>query len=538
MKNKLSFWSACPPAWREAIESIKYFVKNNKKEFYILVFILAVAAFFRLYRIGEYMTFLGDEGRDAIIVRRLLVDFDPILIGPGTSIGNMYLGPLYYYFIAPSLLLANFSPVGPSAAIALTGIATVFLVWFVAREWFGKSAAGIAALLYAISPTTIIFSKSSWNPNIMPFFALLSIYSIWRLWQYHEQKWLYVAAVSMAFVMQSHYLGLILIPVLGIFWLLTIWNIKKDNLSPKYYIQNTIYSALLFAGLMSPLVIFDFRHNFINWNAMKVFFTERQTTVSARPWNALPNVWPLWEDITTRLLAGRHVEAGKWFALVLMAGPLMLIRALDNKKSIKGLNNSAMLLLVVWLGFALIGLGVYKQHIYDHYYGFFFPAPFLLFAAISQKLISRARLRGVWLVSTAMLFLIYYNLVDNPLRYPPNRQLQRSVAVADKIAQAAGGENFNLAVIAERNYEDAYQYFLEKDKEPVIDIDALRADETITDQLFVICELPHDKCDPTNNPKTEVANFGWSEIKEEWEVMGVTIFKLIHSQPEDPGSSS
>ena len=52
------------------------------------------------------MTFLGAEGRDVIIVRTLLVKADPILIGPGTSVGGMYLGPLYYYFMAPFLLLA------------------------------------------------------------------------------------------------------------------------------------------------------------------------------------------------------------------------------------------------------------------------------------------------------------------------------------------------------------------------------------------------------------------------------------------------
>jgi 4-amino-4-deoxy-L-arabinose transferase-like glycosyltransferase len=67
----------------------------SKRELGALVFILLVGAAMRLYHIGGYMTFLGDEGRDAIIVRRLLVDFDPILIGPGTSIGNMYIGPLY-----------------------------------------------------------------------------------------------------------------------------------------------------------------------------------------------------------------------------------------------------------------------------------------------------------------------------------------------------------------------------------------------------------------------------------------------------------
>src|SRR4030042_1440574 len=121
---------------RQLLEEIKTWIRNNKKEFIFLVLILAIGAFFRLYKISEYMTFLGDEGRDAIVVRRLLVNFDPILVGPGTSIGNMYLGPLYYYMMAPFLLLANFSPAGPAVHIALLGVATIFLVWYVAREWF------------------------------------------------------------------------------------------------------------------------------------------------------------------------------------------------------------------------------------------------------------------------------------------------------------------------------------------------------------------------------------------------------------------
>ncbi|KKU22481.1 MAG: hypothetical protein UX34_C0028G0006 [Candidatus Woesebacteria bacterium GW2011_GWF1_46_13] len=112
---------------------IKNWIRQNPKEAIILGVILLVATFLRLYRISEYMTFLGDEGRDVIIVRRLLVDFDPILIGPGTSIGNMYLGPLYYYLMAPALALAGLSPVGPAVQIALLGVATVFFVWYLAR---------------------------------------------------------------------------------------------------------------------------------------------------------------------------------------------------------------------------------------------------------------------------------------------------------------------------------------------------------------------------------------------------------------------
>ena len=68
------------------------FLKKN----WLLISILIIGAFLRLYKIDGYMTFLGDEGRDVIIVRNLLVNADPILIGHGTSVGGMYLGPLYY----------------------------------------------------------------------------------------------------------------------------------------------------------------------------------------------------------------------------------------------------------------------------------------------------------------------------------------------------------------------------------------------------------------------------------------------------------
>src|SRR5258708_4785831 len=182
------------------------FVVANKTEVLILIAILLIGAFVRLYKIDGYMTFLGDEGRDVIIVRRLLIEHHPPLIGPGTSIGNMYLGPAYYYMMAIPLLVANFNPVGPAIFIALLGIITIFFVWYVTRQWFAKTSTSekellnvgalVAAFLYAISPVIIIYSRSSWNPNIMPFFSLLTVYGMWRVWQKKELKWLIIAAIN------------------------------------------------------------------------------------------------------------------------------------------------------------------------------------------------------------------------------------------------------------------------------------------------------------------------------------------------------
>lgn len=502
--------------WREA--------QKNKKELLILLAILTLAAILRFYRLPEYLTFLGDEGRDAIVVRRLLLYADPILVGPGTSIGNMYLGPLYYYFMAPWLWLWGYSPVGPAFGVATLGMATVFLIWYVARDWFGKNAAIIASLLYAISPVVIIYSRSSWNPNIMPFFALLAVYSVWKAWWGKNYRWYLLAALCFAFVMQSHYLGLLLMPVLGIFWVLALVKAK----SRKSFAINSGLALAIFAFLMSPLVIFDGRHGWRNFEALKKFFFERQTTVSARPWNSVPKLLPLAEQIITRLVAAKNEIVG-YFVLAALFVPLFwLIKSVKKIFSKKDL--SAFLILYLWFGFALVGFGLYKQEIYDHYFGFIFPVPFLILAGLCQLIADKFRVRGTSVVVVGILVLVMVNLLDNPFLYQPNRQLQRTEDVAEKIVEYANSQPFNLAVIAERNYDDAYQYFLENKSAKMLDIDPQKTKETIADQLFVICELPKEKCDPTHNPKAEVANFGWSKIDSIWEEQGVVIFKLIHSQ--------
>ena len=279
---------------------------------------------------------------------------------------------------------------------------------------------------------------------------------------------------------------------------------------------------------MSPLVIFDARHGWRNFGAMQKFFSERQTTVSARPWKAIPKIPNLSQKIITRLIAGRNETAGKIsFSVIIILALIVFVKrnSFDNKTKL------AFTLLSIWLASALIGLGLYKQEIYDHYYGFFFTAPFLLLAGLieSVRKIDNNKLFAPPLVF-GLLFLLVANIADNPLKYGGNRQLERSQTVTDKIIEESAGKRFNLAVLAQRNYDDGYQYFLELKGVPVIDIDPQMADATITKQLFVVCELPKEKCDPTHSPKAEVANFGWSKIEEEWELAGVTLFRLVHSR--------
>ena len=178
---------------------IKEFIKKNKFEVFLVAFIVLVALFLRLYKISDFLTFLGDEGRDVRVVRDLITKGDLIFIGPQTSVGNMYLGPLYYYLIAPALFLSRLDPVGPAVANALIGTLTVFLTWLVTRQWFGRVAGVLSSLFFAISPVGIIYSRSSWNPNPAPLFALICAWGIYQVWVKQKNKWIIGTAISLGF---------------------------------------------------------------------------------------------------------------------------------------------------------------------------------------------------------------------------------------------------------------------------------------------------------------------------------------------------
>ncbi|MFA5024895.1 MAG: glycosyltransferase family 39 protein [Candidatus Shapirobacteria bacterium] len=465
-----------------------FLIKN-----WLLIVILLIAAFCRLYRISDYMEFLGDQGRDVVIVRDFLKNGNLFFIGPQTSIGNMYLGPFYYYLIAPALLLANFNPVGPAIFVALLSVATAYLIFHVSKKWFNPTAAYIATFLYAISPTAIKFANFSWNPNIMPFFALLFIYLM------TEKRYLW-ASVAFAMCLNSHYLALILLPLAGIIWL-------KDY--SKASIKPTILAIIIFCISLIPQALFDLKHEGQNIGALSTFFIKRETTVNLKVYKSLPVIPELFNQINTSLLAGKNQYFGIVVSIILLIGIIYLLVKHKNQKLVYCL---------WWYLFGLIGLGLYKQHIYDHYFGFLFPVLFILIGYLLSKL-------PKLLTIPLFIFLTFFSLLQNPFRWQAPHQLQTTKSVIQKINSQSNGQPFNFSLLAKQNYDPGYLYFIYENKLPYFHLN-----QKITDQLFVVCEPHKDiNCDPINNPEWGIAAFGWAKIDSESDIDGIRIYKLVHN---------
>lgn len=476
--------------------------------------LLVLAAFLRLYRIDEYMTFLGDEGRDALVVKDILVNHHFPLLGPPTSVGNMYLGPLYYYMMAISMSIWWLNPVAASVMVALIGVATVGLVYYLGNKFWGFWPGVISALLYCWSPITIYYSRSSWNPNQAPFFALLSLIGFLKSKETKNFLWLVLSGVSLAFANQMHYLALLLLPTGVIVWFyLTRMNSKKN------FRVGTALALLSFFLLMSPVVIFDFRHNFMNYHAVKNFFFGSNSSINGNFLDIILRIW----NIASYNLVGRYLSLENPLLYFLLAALLLIVLGSWLVKSrVKDELQFFHFYLTIWMIVGVTGLAILRQPVYDHYLGFLNPVPFLLVGGTFVFVKSNfAKWRFSYMFIPAFVGLILINsMMKNPFRNYPNRQLQNTQEIARFIIENSQNGPFNFALIAQNNYDAAYQFYLD-----VYGHQPKKLPFEKTEQLYVVCE--DAVCNPVGHPKFEIAAFGMARIEKSYQIKGVKIYRLI-----------
>lgn len=486
--------------------------------------IVLLGAFLRLYRISEYLTFLGDEGRDVLVVKRMIVDGKLTLLGPTSSVGGFFLGPVYYYFMAPFLWLWKLDPTGPAVMVALFGIATIFLVYYTGREFFSRQVGLIAALLYALSPIVIAYSRSSWNPNLVPFFSLILILLLSRVIDNPDAKKLLLIGITLGIGLQLHYVFLFMFIVCGVWFLI----VGKRS-------QYLRYIFLVSTGFLigySPFLLFELRHGFPNTITIFNFLREGDET-GFGPVTFVTNI----VDVTYRLFARIVLRVpqpelwsqfpmwqqkgwiiGTWVAV--LGSLVTLIYTWRKKKS------RSALLLVVWFTCIITLFGFYKRGIYEYYFGIFFPFPFISLSLAFSYLLKKPKVKLAALC--ILIGLVYSNWEGRPFKHPPNNQLAQTKRIAQTAFEKTEGKPFNFALVTATNSDHAFRYFFEIWGRPPVTIENPIVDperKTVTDQLIVICEDP--KCQPLGHPLWEIAGFGRADITGSWEVPFVKIYKLV-----------
>ena len=180
-------WETPLPQWDMSWEYLRSWIARNRWELLLVALLTGVAAFLRLYRLADLPPGLhGDEAWTGLDALRIL---DEGWIGPyvGSALGQPT-GPLY--FTALIFKLFDVSLFTLRLSIALFGIVTVPLAYFMFRLGFGRWVAVFGTVALTFSFWHIHFSRTAFMVISMPMIiTLAAIAAFWAMRSTRKLPW-------------------------------------------------------------------------------------------------------------------------------------------------------------------------------------------------------------------------------------------------------------------------------------------------------------------------------------------------------------
>lgn len=229
--------------------------------------ILLISLFFRTYQIVERFGYGHDAELFSWIVKDIIVNHHPRLIGQLTSAEGIFVGPLFYYLLVPFYLLLKMDPVAALIPLTAIGLLTTFSYYFVFSKLFSKTAGLISAFLQAILISWVNFDR-----RVVPSTPA----NLWVIWYFYT-----VIQISKGKFFVLPLLGILI----GLIWhihialLPTLFAIPFAFLVSKKMPKIKEFFWFLFTLLITnlPLGIFEIRHNFIQTQALVSNFTSNHS---------------------------------------------------------------------------------------------------------------------------------------------------------------------------------------------------------------------------------------------------------------------
>jgi len=476
--------------------------------------LFASAAFLRLYHLESFLTFLGDQGRDAIVIKRIITGQHFPAIGPVSSVGGVFLGPFYYYLMAPFLLLWNFNPVGLGYGVAIISIIGFLASYIIVKKEINKKTALIFTFLIAFSATNVSLARFSWNPNLLPLFSFITLYFLKKTLEKIKNKKKIIVITGffgafLAFSIQLHYLALSLIITSSIF---LIWGLIKNHKKNRWLlVKKNIVIFLSFIFFNLPLILFDIKNHFLNSKNFLKLFNEQSGSIKPTYLARLVEVNRAFTGFILNIHTTEKLSIA--FTLLIIIASSYLIMKKTPKK------NSFLIINLVNLIVFLIVFSFLFTPRYPHYYGIIYYSFFLLTSFIFS------RLRGGKNIFTVIILIVYFYLNFQSfgfLYHQGSHQIEQAQTVAKSISKQIDTGSFQIVSIPFIETHGHIRYFLEIYGKTALAETSLQQ----PNELFVICHL--DKCKPTDNAQWQIAVFKNKKISKMWIINGLKIYKIIH----------
>lgn len=223
------------------------------KELIIVFLILFTALGLRLYNLPERTSFDADQEWLAFRASDVFKGDFPLL-GPVTSVGSFSIGPGYVYLLSFFGLFTQNAPItGAYLSVAL-GMATLVLIYFFTKYFIDQKAAYLILFFTSISFGLISWDQLPWAPSL--FYTSQIILLAGAYLSSKNQIGYILMALGFIAGFQSHF-GIVLSLISVSLYLLLVKPVKISK-------KTLITSLLIILVGLSPNILFDLTHNFVN----------------------------------------------------------------------------------------------------------------------------------------------------------------------------------------------------------------------------------------------------------------------------------
>lgn len=418
------------------------FIKQHKINLLVLSGIFLIFVFFRFTNLAYRLPFAWDQEQFSTQVRDIIRDHKFTLLGPRvTDDRGFFLAPYFTYILIPFFLITRLHP---SALLIFTITVNILFFCFAAYtlySLFGTKRMLLFLFLWSVNPILVKYDTTPWWPILLPIGVLALLYELKLLYSHKNNLYLWsLIGITIGFFCNMHFQFIFMGAFTAIF-IVTMANMKIWK-----YWKGIVLMAFSFFAMFLPLVLFDLRHNHLNYTLFTTYFSER--VLDDLPYM---EAWlPVFANIVKPLTSVTYPFITVVFLII--QSTIFIYFAVKKE----GFNRIFFISSFVLLCTTILGFSLYGKRPSEYYFTYFLPFIYIAVTEVIVTLNKRVLTIGIILV----LLFINATELKNSIK-PEVFNLSDKDAAVRQIIPFAKDSRVNVSYDMPLGLNNGYDYFID-----------------------------------------------------------------------------
>lgn len=412
------------------------------KKAILIIIVFSLFCFLRFYNLEKRVGFDWDQEYLSYQIKKILIDHKLTLIGYRVRDENsFFLAPYFFYLLTPFYFLTNLHPSALIIFLIFYNSFSFLLSLYFLNRLFGFWQTIFFLSFWSINYFLINFETTAWNPIVVPLATIIVWYLAKLSFEEKNKKWwFYLFSGFLIGFFNNFHFQFILLLIFFLFFQIILSVSKK-----KFKIKNFTLILLGYSLSFLPIIIFDFRHNFLNLKGFQqLFFSSNSQGKDINVW------WEVFSNFLQPIIQVNNLLITKLFYLIF----ILIILYLTKKTQKRFLKLFYQSTLFLWLIFPLFFI-FYGQRPSEYYFIFLYPFIYLVLIEFFLRLN-----KLLPLIIVIIIFLLTKEAIDVKLKEKSLGMFYK-IQTIKKIKETVDDKKFNISFSTPLGFNYGFSYLID-----------------------------------------------------------------------------